>query len=115
MNLKTLILFILLLLSPHLSDAQTQFIKDTDSISIEQYSFFVEHTEKYYICVKIIDEQEEEIFLLTELLEEKHDQLQMSELLINTQRNEVERLQRHRTFLGVGLGVSLVGVLLLAL
>lgn len=63
-------------------------------------------------CENSVNEKEEEIYLLTELLEEKHDQLQISELLINSQRNEIEKLQQQRTVLGVGLGVSIVGLLL---
>ena len=114
MNKKNLGLMLILFI---LTSVKTVYGQELDTIClpIKTVKVLAASHEKLIFADSLNRINEEEIFLLTELLEEKHDQLQMAELLINTQRNEVERLQRHRTFLGVGLGVSLVGVLLLAL
>jgi len=93
----------------------SELSSDTICLDIEVVKMLAASHEKYIFADSLIKINEEEIYLLTELLEEKHDQLQIGELLINTQRNEIKRLQRQRTILGVGVGVSLIAVLLLAL
>ncbi len=121
MKLKTLLTVLILFILTSQKTAYGQELtaselpSDTICLDIEVVKMLASSHEKYYLCDSLNKINEEEIYLLTELLEEKHDQLQIGELLINTQRNEIERLQRQRTILGVGVGISLIAVLLLAL
>ncbi len=94
---------------------QTRYITGIDSISIDKYMFFVKHSELYFNCQKEVGELDTAIIQLEYILIEKQDQIQMGEILINTQRNEIKKLQRQRTFLGIGVGVSVVVILLLSL
>lgn len=69
-------------------------------------------TEKYYLCTELTEVQDEEILLLREVIEEKQVQENLNIQLLNSTRNEVTRLRRQRTFLSVGLGGALVGLVI---
>lgn len=113
MKLKNLLLVLTLLI---LTSQKTAYGQESDTIclSVSDVKILASSHEKLIFADSLIKIQDEEIFLLTEIVQEKVNQQQLTEGLLNQLRNEVGRLKRHRMLLGVGLGMSIVGVLFLA-
>lgn len=114
-KIKTLSLFTILFLNPFLSDGQTVSTVDTVCIEIDKYNFFVESTERYFNCVKNIESYEKAIQDFENILIEKQEQLQISEMYINSLTNEVDKQRKQKKWLTFGLGGSLIAIVLLAL
>ena len=114
-KIKTLLMVSILLLNPFLLDAQIVSTSDTVCIEINKYNFFVESTERYFNCVKNIESYEKALQDLENILIEKQEQLQISEMYINSLTNELDKQRKQNKWLSVGLGGSLIAILLLAL
>ena len=114
MNKKNLGLLLILFM---LTSQKIVYGQELDTICLptQTVRILAASNEKLIFADSLNNINEEEIKLLREVIEEKQVQENLNEGLLSTLRNEVERLQRHRTILGVGLGVSLIAVLLLAL
>ena len=110
-KIKALSLFTILLLNPFLSDAQIVSTLDTVCIEIDKYNFFVESTERYFNCVKNIESYEKAIQDFENILIEKQEQLQISEMYINSLTNEVDKHRRRNKLLITvcgGLGIACI-------
>jgi hypothetical protein len=69
------------------------------------------YAERGYICDSLIISYDKAIISLEEILQNKNDQLQISEQLINSQRNEIKKTHREKK-LWMGLTcVSTLGLI----
>lgn len=84
---------------------------DTLCFTLDQANYLLKSTEKLYICDSIITSYEKKTKTLHGVIQAQGDQLQLGELLINSQRNEIERLQKQKKALQFGLGASIVGLI----
>lgn len=109
MNLKTrlIVLTLFILTSQKIAYGQES---DTICLPISDVKILAASHEKLIFADSLIKLNDEEIQLLYKILDEKQDQIQIGESFIHGYRNEVNRLKRQRTFLSVGLGGALVGL-----
>ena len=110
-KIKTLVLFTILFLNPFSSDGQIVSTLDTVCIEIDKYNFFVESTERYFNCVKNIESYEKALQDFENILIEKQEQLQISEMYINSLTNEVDKQRKQKKVLVSicgGLGIACV-------
>lgn len=112
MKSKTLLTALILLMSTSLRTVYGQE-SDTICLPIQTVKVLASSHEKLIFTDSLNRINEEEIYLLTELLEEKYDQLQMSELLIRSQRTQIGKLQNRNRLLSIGFGAGLIGVIVL--
>jgi len=84
---------------------------DTLCFTLDQANYLLKSTEKLYICDSIINKQNEKNKNLLKVIQTQGDQLQLGEQLINAQRNELERSQKQKKALQIGLGASIVGLI----
>ena len=83
---------------------------DTLCFTLDQANYLLKSTEKLYICDSIINKKNAQIKNLFKVTQEQGDQLQLGEQLINAQRNQIERLNKQKKLLSVGLGTSLAAL-----
>jgi hypothetical protein len=84
---------------------------DTLCFTLDQANYLLKSTEKLYICDSIITSYEKKTKTLYGVIQTQGDKLQLGELLINSQRNEIESLQKQKKALQFGLGASIVGLI----
>ena len=111
MNLKTLLILSTLFI---LTSQRTVYAQEFDTIClpVSTVKILAAESEKYYLCDSLTRIQDEEILLLTEVLEEVQVQNSLTQGLIFSLRNEVKSLRRQRMFLGIGLGGSVVALII---
>ena len=91
------------------SDSLTQ---DTLCLDVKTVEHLAKSTELYYLCDSLNKINEEEILLLRQVIQEKQTQENLHQGVLSGLRNEVTRLKRQRTFLSVGLGASVVALVI---
>jgi len=112
--MKKLILFIALLINAVYGNGQTTssgLNSDTLCFTLDQANYLLKSTEKLFICDSIIRKQNEKAKNLFDVIQTQGDQLQLGESLINGQRNEIESLQKQKKALQIGLGASILGLI----
>ena len=112
--MKRLILFTVLSINVVQGNAQTtssDLNSDTLCFTLDQANYLLKSTEKLYLCDSIIRKQNEKAKNLQKVIETQGDQLQLGESLINGQRAEIKSLQKQKKALQIGLGASIVGLI----
>mgnify|MGYP000306209479 CR=1 FL=1 len=111
--MKRLILFITLSINAVQGNAQTTSLDSNDTLcfTLDQANYLLKSTEKLYLCDSIIRKQNEKAKNLQKVIETQGDQLQLGESLINGQRNEIESLNKQKKALQIGLGASILGLI----
>jgi hypothetical protein len=113
--MKRLILFITLSINAVQGNAQTTSSDSNDTLcfTLDQANYLLKSTEKYVILDSILQVTNDKIQNLQKANKVQGKQLEVAEKVIIAERNEIERLQRKNKFLSIGLGASIVGVLVL--
>lgn len=84
---------------------------DTLCFTLDQANYLLKSTEKYIFADSIIQVQNEKIINLQKVYNVQGQQLQVAQKIIEAERNEVERLQKQKKALKLGLGASIVGLI----
>jgi len=113
--LKLLILFILIYPKTNYATVSDTLINDTICLDVKTVEHLSKSTELYYLCKSDQKDNEEEILLLRQVIEEKQTQENLHQGVLSQARNEVTKLRRQRTLLSVGLGGSVVALVIVVL
>lgn len=110
MKLLRLIPLLILLIRPNFTNSQ-----DTLCIELNKYREILKLANKGYLCDSLITTYDTQVKTLEKIIQNKDEQLILSQGVINSQRNEIKKQKTKIIFLSSGLGVAILSIIILIL